>query len=446
MDRRSFHLDLPAGPARVLARLRTSGHQAFVVGGAVRDALRGEAVQDVDVATSATPRQVAELFERTHAVGARFGVMIVVEASTAVEVATFREDSDYSDGRHPDSVRFADLAADADRRDFTVNGLYYDPAADEVLDPVGGVADLERGLLRCIGEPRRRFREDRLRLLRCVRFAAQLGFAVETSTWEALVDLAGGIDRVSAERIRGELDRLWTGPRRGRGLRMLHYSGLLAVILPEISAMVGVPQPPRFHPEGDVFTHTCLVLDHLDRTSRPLGWGALLHDVGKPPTYRRADRIRFDGHVALGMEMARRILTRLRCDRATLERVVELVHLHLKFADVEEMRPATLKRFLRTPHFEDHLSLHRADCLGAHGDLSLFHFCRRKLEELREEDLRPEPLLRGRDLLELGFDPGPRIGVILRALEDEQLEGRLESREEAVAFVTGRWSTGGDGR
>jgi putative nucleotidyltransferase with HDIG domain len=441
--RHPFPIVLPSAAQRVIARLRAAGHEAYAVGGAVRDALLGKAVEEVDVTTSAAPDQVMGLFHHCFSTGYEFGVVGVIEGGLTVEVATFREDMPYLDGRHPSAVRFADVATDARRRDFTVNGLYYDPMSQEVLDFTSGLDDLRKGLLRAIGEPRERFEEDRLRLLRCARFAAQLGFCIEARTWEALVTLAPRIDAVSAERVRAELDKLLTGPRPGVGMRVLLYSGLLTALLPEVEAMVGVEQPPEFHPEGDVFVHTCLVLEALQRRDSVLAWAALLHDVGKPPTFRVAERIRFDGHVGEGMRMAEAILTRLRHDRHTIERVVELVHLHLKFADLREMRPSTLKRFLRLPHFADQLELHRADCLGSHGQLDLYEFCRARLCELKEEQLRPRPLLTGHDLIALGYPPGPLFAEILDVVEEQQLDGALSTRDQAIDWVVQRWPLSG---
>lgn len=437
--RRTYALDLPRPPLEVIAALRRAGHLAYAVGGAVRDALRGEPIRDVDIATSATPREVGEIFPRTHEVGAQFGVMIVVQDDLAVEVATFRTEGGYVDGRHPGQIEFSDLEGDAARRDFTVNALYYDPIDEEVLDSVGGLADLDLGVLRCIGEAPQRFAEDHLRLLRCARLASQLDFWIEESTWYALQEQAVLITRVSTERIRQELERVLTGPAPSLGLRILLYSGLLEQVLPEVRAMVGVQQPPEFHPEGDVFVHTCLVLDHLTLRHPALGWGALLHDVGKPPTFSIADRIRFDRHVPVGAEMSEKILERLRCDRDTAQRAVELVQQHLRFRDVERMRPATLKRFLRQDHFEDHMRMHRADCMASHGDLSLYEFCRTKLAEMGNDELRPDPLLSGHDLLDLGYAPGPLIGRILRGVEDQQLEGQLADRTSALDYVRDKW-------
>jgi poly(A) polymerase len=439
MQRRPFHMDLPVPALSVISQLCDAGYEAFAVGGAVRDAILGLPAAEIDVATSATPEEVSAIFPRTHDVGAQFGVTIVVEGETALEVATFREDGDYEDGRHPRRVRFADLESDARRRDFSVNALYYDPVNEEILDPTGGLDDLANQELAAIGEARRRFGEDHLRLLRCARFAAQLDFVIAPDTWDAMVELAAEVETVSKERVGAEMEKILMGPRPARGLRILLYSGLLSAVLPEIVAMVGVEQPAQFHPEGDVFVHTCLVLEALERRDRVLSWSALLHDVGKPPTFRVAERIRFDGHVSEGMEMARHILMRLRLDNDTIERVVDLVRLHLKFSDVKEMRAATLKRFLRSAHFEDHLALHRADCLGSHGQLDLHRFCEERLAELSEEDLRPPPLLTGKDLMDMGYAPGPLFGEILTAVEDAQLDGTLTDRAAAVDFVREGW-------
>lgn len=444
LERCTRALSLPAAPLAVLNKLHRAGFRALAVGGAVRDALLGIAPKDVDLATSATPREVAELFPHSHEVGARFGVMLVIEEGEAVEVATFRTESGYQDGRHPDQVEFGDLAQDAARRDFTVNGLYYDPLQDEIIDPVGGMKDIQARVLRTIGDASRRFQEDHLRVLRAARFAAQLDFTIEDGTWAALGENSARLQRTSAERIRGELEAILLGPRPARGLRILHYCGILEVVLPEVEAMIGVQQPVDFHPEGDVFVHTCLALEVLRPKTPALAWGALLHDVGKPLTFSVADRIRFDRHVPVGMEMAEVILRRLRCDRSTIERVVALIREHLRFAAVMKMRPATLKRFLRQENFADHLALHRADCLSSHGDLSLYDFCLEQLEHLREEGLRPASLLSGRDLISMGFTPGPLLGAILRAIEDQQLEGRLQTAEEARAFVTQRWRPGSE--
>ena len=439
MNSRPFRAQLPDDVIGAMARLRQAGHEVYVVGGAVRDLLLGKTPVEFDLATSAAPRQVMELFSRTVAVGAAFGVVLVRSGATRLEVASFRRESDYADGRHPTHVGPGTLLEDARRRDFRINAFYYDPWTQQLLDPCEGLADLPARELRAIGNPSQRFAEDHLRLLRCVRFAAQLDFCIETRTWEAIGPLAVQLRRISAERQRDELVKLLCGPRPGQGLRMLYYSGLLEVVLPEVAAMVGVAQPPQYHPEGDVFVHTCRVLDALRERSVSLAFGALLHDVGKPRTFRVAERIRFDGHVEVGAEMTQAILERLRFDQSRAERIVELVRHHLRFSDAMAMRPATLKRFLRLASFTEQLELHRADCLGSHGDLSLYEFCRARLDELQVEELRPARLLTGDDLRRFGYRPGPLFRQILDALETEQLEGRIADGSAAEAFVRQHW-------
>jgi poly(A) polymerase len=360
-----------------------------------------------------------------------------------VEVATFRADGPYLDGRRPVSVRFAGEEEDVRRRDFTVNGMLLDPDTMEVRDRVGGRADLEARVIRAIGDPGDRFREDRLRLLRAVRFAAQLGFAVEPGTMAALRELAPGAADVAAERTRDELTRLLTGPDPARGLELLEETGLLEVLLPEVARMRGVEQPPEFHPEGDVWTHTVLLFHHLESPGPALAWGALLHDVGKPPTFRRdADRIRFPSHARVGAEIADGIARRLRMSNELREAIVALVDQHMRFLDVRDMKASTLKRFLRQDAFDDHLALHRADCLASNGNLENWEHALARREELGEEQLRPPRLVTGDDLIALGWEPGPALGAELRKLEEMQLEGELGTREEALgrarADLTGR--------
>ncbi|GAB4237059.1 MAG: HD domain-containing protein [Acidobacteriota bacterium] len=420
---------------RVASRLRQAGHLAYFAGGAVRDMLLGRPVADVDVVTSARPEESEARFEKTIPVGRQFGVVVVVEGPYQFEVATFRGEGDYRDGRHPGRVVFADPETDARRRDFTVNALFYDPFTDQVLDFVGGRADLQARILRTVGDPYERFAEDRLRMLRAVRFACQLDFAIEARTFAAIKDQAPGITAVSAERIRDELLKILTGPDPARGLDLLLETGLLAVILPEVAAMVGVPQPPEFHPEGDVYTHTRLMFERSGTLHEALALGILLHDVGKPPTFRREDRIRFDGHAEVGARMAEEICRRLRLPNQTVRRVVELVRQHLRFIHVREMRESTLKRFLKQEHFEDHLELHRLDCLASHGDLSNYEFCRRKLAELAAEPPKPPRLVTGHDLIRLGLRPGPVFSALLHRLEDAQLEGAVQTREDALAWL-----------
>jgi len=421
---------------RIAASLRQSGHQAYLVGGSVRDLLLGRAPKDFDLSTDAPPERIMELFPNSGQVGAHFGVVLVRDGGCQVEVATFRSDRDYADGRRPSSVRFeTDPRKDVRRRDFTVNGLLMDPETGAVLDFVGGRADLDRRLLRAIGEPETRFREDHLRLLRAVRFAAGLGFEIEPATFEAVRRHHALIRTVSAERVRDELVRILTEGGARRGFELLDATGLLADLLPEVAALKGVAQPPEFHPEGDVWVHTLLMLDRLRAASPTLALGALLHDVGKPPTYRVADRIRFDGHVEEGVRLARGILDRLRFSRHDTEQIESLVAHHMRFKDVPRMKQSTLKRFLRLPQFDEHLELHRLDCLASHGHLENYERVRRELEELPPEQLRPKPLVTGDDLIAEGYTPGPVFSKILAAVEDSQLEGRVASREEAMEFV-----------
>jgi len=426
---------------KICGVLRDAGHQAYLVGGCVRDLVLGRDPADYDVATDALPERVQQLFPDSIAVGARFGVIIVAEGSVQVEVATFRSDVGYSDGRHPDRVTYArSPEEDVRRRDFTINGLLLDPRTGEVLDFVGGRDDLRAGLLRAIGEPGVRFREDKLRMVRAVRFAARLDYAIEPATLAAVRRLAPEVTQVSAERLRDELTKLLTEGAARRGFELLDETGLLTIVLPEAAKMKGVEQPPQFHPEGDVWIHTRLMLEKLAVGSSPtLAWGVLLHDVGKPPTFTPAastgDRIRFDEHVEVGTRMAEEICRRLRFSNDDTEQVAALVANHLRFKDVFEMRPSTLKRFVRLPRFEEHLELHRLDCLASHGMLDAYQFVQRFLEQTPPAQVRPARLVSGDDLKQMGFAPGPQFREILRAVEDAQLDGRLASRAEALAFI-----------
>lgn len=420
----------------IMATLRNSGYQAYLVGGCVRDLLLGSHPKDFDVTTDAPPDRIIQLFPNSGQVGAHFGVVLVRDGGAQVEVATFRSDRDYTDGRHPASVRFeSDPREDVLRRDFTINGLMMDPDSGQVLDYVGGKADLKRRMIRAIGDPELRFREDHLRLLRAVRFAARLGFTIDPATMAAIRAHHALIQKVSAERIREELERILTEGGARRGFELLDDTGLLNDILPEIAAMKGVAQPPEFHPEGDVWVHTLLLLEKLDRASPTLAWGALLHDVGKPGTFRVAERIRFDGHVEEGVRLARAIFSRLRFSRDDAEQVEALIGHHMQFKDVHHMRESTLKRFLRLPKFEEHLELHRLDCLSSSGRLENYELARAKLEEFGQEKLKPKPLVTGGDLIAEGYHPGPKFSLILSAVEDAQLEGRIATREEGLDLV-----------
>ena len=444
---------------RIVQRLQELGHQAYFAGGCVRDLLLGVAPKDFDVATSATPELVMAAFLRTEAVGAHFGVVLVIdhvaEARTATEVATFRHDGAYTDGRRPDAVRFStDPREDVLRRDFTINGLLLDAVSYEagdriescVLDFVGGRGDLEARLVRAIGSPELRFAEDKLRMLRAVRFAARLDFAVERRTMEAIQAQAAEIAVVSAERIREELTKILTEGGARRGFELLDESGLLAVVLPEIKRMQGVAQPPQFHPEGDVWTHTLLMLQELPPgASATLAWGMLLHDVGKPATFtppdpaRPGDRIRFNGHVDVGVAVARAILNRLRFSGEEAEQILALVKHHMQFGDVLEMKQSTLKRFLRLPKFDEHLALHRADCLSSHRKLELYEYAKQQFEHLGEKQIRPALLLTGDDLIVAGYKPGLGFKAMLEAAEDAQLEGAISTTDDAIKLIEERF-------
>jgi poly(A) polymerase len=421
--------------------LQAAGFEAFLVGGCVRDVLLGREPADYDVASNATPEQVLKLFPDGVTVGAQFGVILVPREGVKVEVATFRSDVGYTDGRHPDQVVFANSPEeDVKRRDFTINGLVMRHNTGEILDFVDGQADLEAGIIRAIGEPDRRLAEDKLRMLRAVRFAARFGYEIEHKTFAAIRKHARLISQVSAERIRDELTKLLTEGAARAGFELLDSSWLLSIVLPEIAALQGVQQPPQYHPEGDVWIHTLLMLEGLPAgCSTTLAWGVLLHDVGKPATFRSAketgDRIRFDGHVEVGLAIAKEILGRSRFSNDETEQILSLVEHHMKFKDVARMRPATLKRFVRLPRFEEHLALHRLDCLSSHRNLEAYEFVMEFLRTTPPEVVRPAKLVTGEDVLTLGYKPGPLVGKILAAVEEAQLNGELASREDAISFV-----------
>jgi poly(A) polymerase len=426
---------------KIARTLREAGHEAYFVGGCVRDLELGREPADYDVSTDARPERVQELFPDSLAIGAQFGVILVTENGAEVEVATFRSDIGYSDGRHPDRVVYTNSAKeDVLRRDFTINGMLFDPRTNEVLDYVNGRTDLRAHIIRAIGEPERRFREDKLRLVRAVRFAARFNFAIEPETAAAIRRLAPEILVVSAERLRDELTKILTKGAARRGFELLDELGLLPHVLPEIARMKGVEQPPQFHPEGDVWIHTLLMLEMLPAGASPtLAWGVLLHDVGKPPTFAPPTgpegRIRFDGHVEVGTKMAEEICRRFRFSNDETEQISLLVANHLRFKDVPQMRQSTLKRFLRLPRFEEHLELHRLDCLSSHRNLENYEFVQRFLAETPPAEVRPARLISGDDLIGLGLKPGPDFKEILRNVEDAQLEGRITSRDEALALA-----------
>jgi putative nucleotidyltransferase with HDIG domain len=425
--------------------LERNGHQALLVGGCVRDLLLGREPADYDVTTDATPERVMELFPESIAVGAQFGVVLIPRDGLKVEVATFRSDVGYSDGRHPDRVVYSKTPEeDVVRRDFTINGLLMRHDTGEVLDFVEGQADLMAGVIRAIGEADRRFTEDKLRMMRAARFAARFGFEIEHKTFTAIRRHAGAITDVSAERIREELTKLLTEGAARTGFELLEKSWLLSIVLPEIAAMKGVQQPPEYHPEGDVWTHTLLMMEGLPAgTSPTLAWGVLLHDVGKPPTFRPAsetgDRIRFDHHVDVGVRMAEAICRRYRFSNEETEQIVALVANHMRFMAVNQMRTSTLKRFVRLPEFKEHMELHRLDCLSSHRNLDSYGMVQRFLAETPAEQVRPQRVLTGTDLSEMGYIPGPVFSEILSAVEDAQLEGQITTKTEAEEFVRKRF-------
>jgi poly(A) polymerase len=423
---------------KIVRRLREAGHQALFAGGCVRDSLMGKTPHDFDIATSARPEQVQALFPRTIAVGAQFGVILVVEEGRDYQVATFRSDGTYLDGRHPRSVSFTTPEGDARRRDFTINGLFYDPIEGKVLDFVGGREDLETRTLRAIGNPAERFAEDKLRLLRAVRFATVLDFTIEADTLNALCAAAETIHDVSAERVRDELVKIFASPQRLRGFDLLDASGLMEEILPEIEPLRGCEQPPDFHPEGDVFVHTRLMLALLPRdASVLLVLATLFHDLGKPPTMERdhTGRIRFSGHESVSAQMTEKIMRRLRFSNEEIETTTAMVQNHMVFKDVQNMRISRLKRFLASPTFDDELELHRVDCLASHGNLDNYEFLKLRREQLASEPLIPPPLLNGHDLIALGWKPGPKFKTVLDAVQMRQLEGILRTRAEALSWV-----------
>ena len=437
---------------RILLTLRQAGYEAYFAGGCVRDLVLGREPADYDVATSATPDVVLGMFERTFAVGAHFGVVLVAPADEnarfVTEVATFRCDGIYSDGRHPDVVEYTRRAEDdVRRRDFTINGLLLDPLRETdnpraaVIDYVDGLADIDAGIVRAIGRPDLRFEEDRLRMLRAVRFAARFGFEIAPDTLAAIRALASRIHAVSRERIRDEITRMLTEGSARHAFELLDATSLLGQVLPEVARMHGVEQPPQFHPEGDVWIHTLLLLEQLEpNCSMTLAWGALLHDVGKPPTFRRApDRIRFDGHVEVGMAIAREICHRLRFSNDETHQILALIEHHMRFMNAPQMKASTLKRFFRLRDFAEHLALHRMDCLAASGNLEHWEYVRNRWQATPEEDVRPPRLITGRELIAAGYPPGARFREILQAVEDAQLEGAITTQDEALRWVRDRF-------
>jgi tRNA nucleotidyltransferase/poly(A) polymerase len=437
---------VPESALLVVSRLQKAGHEAFFVGGCVRDLYRGIVPQDYDIVTSARPDEVCSLFSHTIPVGIRFGVLLVIEGGEKYEVATFRTEDGYVDGRRPAQIGFATAEEDVRRRDFTVNGLLFDPEAKRLIDHVDGCADIERRLIRTIGDPKTRFAEDHLRMLRAVRFAANLDYDLDYDALAAIQDQARDIHRISAERIRDELTKIVARQGARRGMELLDKTGLLGELLPEVRALRGIEQPERFHPEGDVWEHTLRMLAFLpaEGADPRLAWGVVMHDLGKAVTRSIDDRgVHFYGHVQRGEEIARLIMVRLKFSGSDMETILELIRCHMLFMNVKEMRPNRLKRFLRMPDFALHLELHRLDCMGSHGLLDNYEFCKAKLSETPEEELRPPRLITGNDLIGMGFTPGPLFSLILREVEDAQLNGNISSPEDARRLVGDRWGKPG---
>jgi poly(A) polymerase len=431
--------------AEIVANLKEAGYEAYFVGGCVRDYIRSEKPQDYDIVTSARPENVRKIFPRTVSVGERFGVLLVVENGVSYQVATFRKDEGYEDGRRPSKISYTFAEEDVKRRDFTINGLLLNPDTKEIIDYVGGRDDIERKIVRTIGDPERRFAEDNLRMLRAVRFAANLDFEIDPATVAAIKGNSAAIKNISAERIRDELSGILIRSGARKGMELLSETGLLEELLPEIKALQGVLQPPVFHPEGDVWEHTLRMLSLLPRPDSKadlrLAWGVLLHDVGKAPTRSEDEKgVHFYHHVEIGVKMARGILERFRFSVDEEKTILALVREHMVFMNVMKMRPERLKRFLRMADFDLHLELHRLDCLGSHGMLDYYEFCRQKLIEYSGEDLRPAPLLTGQNLIEMGFKPGPIFKEVLLAVENAQLAGEIKDATQARDYVSKGWS------
>ncbi|HMP90555.1 MAG TPA: CCA tRNA nucleotidyltransferase [Kiritimatiellia bacterium] len=427
---------------RIIDAIRNAGHEVYFAGGFARDLIIDRSIHDIDIATSARPDQIQKIFPRNRAIGKSFGVIQVDQDDISFDIATFRIDRDYRDGRHPENVEFATAQEDASRRDFTINGMFYDPATESVIDYVGGLTDIETRQIRAIGSAEQRFSEDHLRIMRAIRFASVLEFDIEPTTWNAIRRMAGQLTGISIERIREEMIRtLMEAPKPGQALELLHKAGILPVIFPEASAMIGVEQPPEFHPEGDVFTHTALMLDSMNERTPALIWSILLHDIGKPATFaigtdkNGKPKIQFRGHAELGAEMAQEIMKRFRCSNDEIESVVAAVKNHMRFMSVQEMRSSTLRKWIGAATFPLELELHRIDCSSSHGSLDNHKFMLETQKKLSEEPVLPAPYINGRDLMAMEVEKGPAMGRILKIIYDEQLESRFSNREEALEWV-----------
>ncbi|MFC1809533.1 CCA tRNA nucleotidyltransferase [Candidatus Omnitrophota bacterium] len=426
---------------KIVKKLRDKGFIAYYVGGWVRDRLLKEESIDIDIATSAHPEEVMRFFKTTVPVGVQFGVVLVIETGIQFEVATFRSDGQYIDGRHPTEVHFSSPEEDAERRDFTINGLFWDPITQEVIDFVGGEADLKQGIIKAIGDPYERFNEDKLRMLRAVRFSARFGFPIEEKTYDAIKDLCGYIDAVSQERIRDELVKMLSGNNPAESIQLMDEVGLLEKILPEITAMKGVEQPPEFHPEGDVFVHTMLMLKKIKNADIILALAILFHDIGKPKTMKITDRIRFSCHDGIGAKMTKKIMKRLRFSNKEIEAVMQCVGNHMNIMHVQKMRGGKLKRFVASETFATELMLHKIDCESSHGMIDNYEFLVKKRDEFQKENLKPQPLLTGQDLINAGMKPGPQFKDILAEAYDLQLEGKIATKEDAITWFNTSQST-----
>ncbi|MFC1726483.1 CCA tRNA nucleotidyltransferase [candidate division KSB1 bacterium] len=424
---------------KILEKLREAGFKAYFAGGCVRDMVMGKIPKDYDIASSAKPEEVKKLFKRTIDIGAKFGVTIIPFNKNQIEVATFRADGPYLDGRRPSKVIYTDEKEDVLRRDFTINGLLYDPVNDKIIDYVNGVKDIKAKIVRCIGDPYKRFEEDKLRMIRAVRFAADLDFKLERDTEEAIRSMVYDIKQISSERIRDELNRILLGSSPHTGIRKLHEIGLLMEILPEVAEMDGVPQPEKFHPEGDVFVHTLMMLELMKSPTLTLAYGVLLHDIGKPETIEFKDRIRFNNHDKVGALISEEICKRLRLSNSDKKKIVELVKNHQRFMHVRRMKQSTLKRFLSMDNFLEHLELHRLDCMASHEKLENYQFLENLIENLPPEEMKPEPLITGHDLIKLGYLPGPGFTEILNFIEEEQLEGKVLTKENAIKLIINKF-------
>ena len=424
----------------IIRKLKENTHEAFIVGGAVRDMLLNEEPNEFDISTSATPKEIETIFSRTKSVGQSFGVMLVLIDDISIEVATFRKDMQYNDGRHPEEVVYTKhVEEDIERRDFTVNGLVLDPETSQIFDYCEGIKDIESKIIRTIGLPEKRFSEDYLRMLRAIRFSNRFNFDIEEGTRAALSKNAEKISLISIERIRDEITRIIAESNNpGKGMMSLSDFGLLKHIIPEIEDLKNVEQPEEFHPEGDVFVHTCLVLDMLDyneKDNTELAYGALLHDIGKPKTKTVTDRIRFNRHEYVGANMTEKICKRLKFSNKQTSNIKSLVSEHMKFGNIKQMKKSTFKKFISLHNFDNHLALHKADCLGSHGDLSLYDYTLARIDELKNEPIKPEPLITGDDLISLGLEPSPKFKEILSKIFDEQLEGNITSKEEGIELA-----------